>query len=182
MCNTAIGVEVGQTGVLGNAAAKAWNSRFGLYQNGEGNPQLASAAPDFAGFTYTATSWPSQSGAVNDFVNDKRANNVPYQGNDATGLSVSPAYNISSPAEHAAFGASTRRLIVAPVVDCGAWASSQTVPILSYACVLLLHPISSPGDVVYMEYAGSASDPNAPCATSGLAGGGVGPLIPVLVQ
>ena len=56
------------------------------------------------------------------------------------------------------------------------------MPILSYACILMLHPIGSPGDTVIMEYVGSASDPASPCSTSGLAGGTTGPLVPVLVQ
>jgi hypothetical protein len=181
-CTTSIGSPVGQTGVLGNAAAKAWNSRFGLYQPGVGNPQVNTAAPDYTGFTYTATSWLAQSGALGDFLNVQRPSHTPYQGNAATGLSLTGAYSSATPAEFASFGASTRRLSVAPIVDCSAWASSQTVPIISYACVLLLHPITSPGDVVSMEYVGAANDPLSPCATSGLGGGSFGPLVPVLVQ
>jgi len=182
MCSTSVGTPVGQTGVLGNAAAKAWNSRFGLYQGGAGNPQLDTAPPDFTGFAYTPTTWPAQSGAINNFLTVQRPSHAPYQGNSATGLSLTGAYSSATPAEFAANGAATRRLAVAPVVDCGAWASSQTVPILSYACVLLLHPITSPSDVVRMEYVGTANDPNSPCITSGLGGGSFGPLVPVLVQ
>jgi Flp pilus assembly protein TadG len=181
-CNTAIGIPVGQTGVLGNAAARAWNSRFGLYQGGGGNPQLNTAPPDFTGYTYTALSWPAQSNALGNFLSPRRnPNHDSYQGNPATGLSISNAYNVSTAAEHGSFGAN-RRLVVAPVVNCSGWASSQTVPIEAYACVLMLHPIGSPGDIVSMEYVGLASDPGSPCATSGLAGGTFGPLIPVLVQ
>lgn len=183
VCNTSVGTPVGQTGVLGNAAARAWNSRFGLYQNGEGNPQLDTAPPDYTGYSYTAKSWPAQSNALGDFLNPRRnPNNDSYQGNAATGLKISSAYNISTPAQHAAYGVATRRLVIAPVVDCAGWSSSQTVPIEGYACVLMLHPIGSPSDTVYIEYVGSASDPSSPCTTSGLAGGTIGPLIPVLVQ
>lgn len=187
-CNISTNTPVGQSGVLGNAAAKAWNSRFGVYQNGEGNPQLATAPPDYTGFAYTTTpegiaAWPAQRNALPDFLNPRRApNNDPFQGNAATGLTLSNAYNASTAAEHAANGVATRRLATAPIVDCGGWASSQTVPILSYACILMLHPIASPGDIVNMEYVGLAGNPNSPCATSGLAGGSVGPLVPVLVQ
>jgi len=182
MCSTSIGTPVGQTGVLGNAAAKAWNSRFGLYQSGTGNPQLDTAPPDYTGFAYTPTSWPAQSVAINDFLNVERPSNATYQGNAATGLSLTSAYQSATPADLATHGAVTRRLAIAPVVDCSGWASSQTVPIISYACVLLLHPITSPSDVVTMEYVGAANDPLSPCATSGLGGGSFGPLIPVLVQ
>lgn len=186
-CNTSPGIPVGQTGVLGNAAAQAWNSRFGLYQPGGGNPQLNTAPPDFTGYAYTGSlyappSWPSENNALGDFLAPRRnPNNDSYQGNASTGLSINPSYNISTPAEHGASGAN-RRLVVAPVVDCPGWATSQTVPILGYACVLMLHPIGSPGDTVYLEYVGASNDPSSPCSTYGLAGGTVGPLIPVLVQ
>jgi len=48
----------------------------------------------------------------------------------------------------------------------------------------MLHPISDPNQTVYMEFAGLASDPTSPCATSGVVGGSgsVGPLVPGLVQ
>lgn len=180
-CNTGAGTPVGQAGVLGNAAARAWNSRFGLYQSGAGNPQTSTAPPDFTGYTYTPLSWSAQANALPDFLNTERVAHAPYQGNAATGLSISNAYNTSTTAEHAASGAN-RRLVVAPVVDCAGWAASQTVPIESYACVLMLHPVGSPGDTVYMEFVGLANDPGSPCSTSGLAGGTIGPLVPVLVQ
>jgi hypothetical protein len=166
---------------MGNAAAKAWNSRFGLYQNGAGNPQLGTAPPDFTGFSYTPLSWPSRANALPNFLSPERPSHAPYQGNAATGIGISGAYRNSTAAQLAASGAS-RRLVVAPLVDCAGWASSQTVPIQSYACVLMLHPIGSPGDTVYMEFVGLANDPGSPCTTSGLAGGSFGPQVPVLVQ
>jgi Flp pilus assembly protein TadG len=179
-CATTTSSTVGEAGVMGNAAAKAWNSRFGLYQNGAGNPQLGTAPPDFTGYSYTETSWPAQSNALPDFMN-RRQSHAPYQGNASTGLDIGAAYNTSSAAQHASGGAS-RRLAVAPVVDCGGWASSQTVPIVAYACVLMLHPIGSVSDIVRMEFVGMANEPGSPCSTSGLAGGSFGPLVPVLVQ
>jgi hypothetical protein len=72
--------------------------------------------------------------------------------------------------------------VTAPIIDCAGWASSQVVPIENYACVLMLHPIGSPGDTVIMEFVDVASNPSSPCSTSGLAGGTIGPLVPVLVQ
>jgi len=180
-CNTNVTTEIGESGIMGNAAARAWNSRFGLYQGGGGNPQLNTAPPDFTGYAYTPLSWPSQSNALPHFLSPSRVGNSSYQGNDATGLSISNAYTVASPSDHATYGAN-RRLGIAPVVDCAGWTSSPTVPLLGYVCVLMLHPIGSPGDTVQMEYVGSASDPASPCATSGLAGGTTGPLVPVLVQ
>jgi hypothetical protein len=178
-CNTGNGEDVGKSGILGNAAAMAWNTRFGLYQ-GRYDPE--SSPPDFTGYSYTPTNWPTQRDALRDFLNPQRVTNAPYQGNAQTGLRVSNAGRPLTPDGHARYGAN-RRLAVAPVVDCAGWASNQTpVPIEGFACVLMLHPISSPQDEVYMEYVGRADDPASPCSTVGLAGDSEGPLVPVLVQ
>jgi Flp pilus assembly protein TadG len=178
-CATGSGTPVGQPGHMGNAAARAWNTRFGLYQGGGPMAQPQNAPPDFTGYSYTASSWPAQANALPNFLNVQRPANSTYQ--SPPDNQVSNAYNSATSQELATLGAS-RRLVVVPMVDCAGWATSQTVPIAAYACVLMLHPIASTGDIVSMEYVGLASDPNSPCATSGLAGGTIGPLVPVLVQ
>lgn len=186
-CGSSVTNPVGQTGVLGNAAAKAWNSRFGLYLGGGGNPSPTGtppAPPDTTGFSYTATAagiaaWPSQRNALANFLT-RRAANVPYQGDAATGLSIPGGYSASTVAQHNA--GTDRRIVPAPIVNCAGWATSSTVPILDWACVLLLHPIGNPNETIYMEYRGLASKPGTPCATYGLGGGTIGPLVPVLVQ
>lgn len=175
------GTLVGQSGIMGNAAARAWNTRFGLYQGGGPMAQPENGAPDYSGYAYTPSAWPQQRDALADFLNPHRANHAPYQGDAATGLRMGGGYNALSPSQHATYGAN-RRLAVAPVVNCADWASSQTVAIQGYACVFMLHPIGSPQDNVYLEYVGPADDPLSPCATIGLAGGSNGPLVPVLVQ
>ncbi len=188
VCNLNVPNPVGQAGVLGNAAAKAWNSRFGLYQGG-GPINIDSAPPDYTGYSYTSANWPALTGnALGDFLS-KRSTHNSYgvnvnAGNALTGLSVNNSYNpTTTPAQHTTKGAD-RRLVVAPIVNCGEWASSNTVPIRSWACVLMLHPIASTGDTVYMEYLGLSTDPTSPCATSGSVGGpgSGGPLVPALVQ
>jgi hypothetical protein len=186
-CGTYTGAPVGQTGSLGNAAAKAWNSRFGLYQNGGGNPGLTStppAPPDTSGFSYTTTAegvaaWPSQRSALANFLTHRAAND-PYQGDAATGLKIPGGYSPSTAAQHNA--GTDRRIVPVPIVNCAGWATSQTVPIVDWACVLMLHPIGNPNETVYMEYQGLASAPGTPCASYGLGGGTFGPLVPVLVQ
>lgn len=186
-CGIATGNSVGQTGSLGNAAAKAWNSRFGLYQGGGGNPSPTGtppAPPDTTGFSYTTTpegiaAWPSQRSALADFRTHRTAND-PYQGDAATGLKLPGGYSPSTTNQHNA--GTDRRIVPAPIVDCAGWASSQTVPIIDWACVLMLHPIGNPNETVYMEYLGLASAPGTPCASYGLGGGTFGPLVPVLVQ
>lgn len=185
VCNTNVTTPVGQSGILGNAAARAWNSRFGLYQAGPVN--VDTAPPDFTGFAYTPTSWPDERNAFADFQT-KRGTNVPYgtsvdAGNLSSGLSITNGYNTTAPAQHASKGAD-RRLVVSPIMNCQDWATSNTALIQDYACVLMLHPISGPGEIVRMEYLGLSSDPNSPCATSGVVGGpgSSGPLVPALVQ
>lgn len=185
-CVMAANAQVGEPGALGNAAGQAWNSRFGLYQ---GSANVNNAPPDWTGHAYTPLSWPQQSNALPDFL-AKRQTHTNYgstvqAGNTITGLSISNAYNpVTTPAQHQQYGAD-RRLAVAPILDCSEWASTNhRAQIRAWACVLMLHPIASPSDIVRMEFEGLADDPTSPCATSGVVGGAgsVGPLVPGLVQ
>jgi hypothetical protein len=185
-CNLRTGDHIGTTGAK-VAASVEWNTRFGLYKNGAGNPDINSATPDATGYAYTATNWPSKANASADFL-AKRATNRSYgntvdsvsTGNAITGLSLSNSYKDNAMGTYApgsralsAHGGD-RRLVLAPIVigsNIGAW-----------ACVLILHPIDGPNVTVYLEYVGNASNLNSPCASAGLAGGTNGPLVPVLVQ
>lgn len=185
VCSLNIPTPVGQPGAMGNAAAKAWNTRFGLYQ---GSYNRSNAPPDFTGYAYTPFDWPAQSNALANF-RSKRTTFTPYgtsvaNGNTISGLSISNAYNpVTTTAQHQASGAD-RRLAVSPIVNCADWASSQTVPIRGWACILMLQPIASPGDTIYLEYEGTSNTPGSPCASSGITGdaNSVGPLVPSLVQ
>ena len=199
-CNTSTPNPVGQTGVT-QANANDWNSRFGLYKSGAGNPSAATSPPDFTGYSYTATNWTTQFnayagapvGAATNFQT-KRAAYASYgdtvdtvdAGNTITGLSISNSYNVAThgPGGQLASSGASRRVEMSPIVDCSGWASSQTVSVAGWACILLLHPLSAPGDTVWLEYIGSPSAPGSPCSSTGLAGGpgSVGPLVPVLVR
>ncbi|ABD68545.1 conserved hypothetical protein [Rhodoferax ferrireducens T118] len=186
VCTLNVPTPVGEPGALGAAAAKAWNTRFGLYQTGSTN--VTTAPPDFTGYSYTPTNWPSKANALADFLS-RRSAHASYGatvsvGNTITGLGINNSYNpTTTVAQHTLYGAD-RRLVTAPIVDCGGWVASNTVPIQSWACVLMLHPIDAVGDVVYMEYEGLSSASGSPCATSGVAGdlNSVGPMVPALVQ
>ena len=183
-CNLTVNWPVGQAGVMGNAAARAFNTRFGLYQGSDGP---TAAVPDLTGYSYTTTvqgqgAWPAQRNAYNDFLS-KQVARQPYQGDAATGLTLGGGYSALTSAQHNQYG-SLRRVALAPVVDCGAWASAQTVPIQGWACILMLHPIASPGDDVNFEYLGDASLATSICSyglPSG-SGSGSGPQVPTLVQ
>jgi Putative Flp pilus-assembly TadE/G-like len=185
-CNLKVGDNIGTSGAK-FGASEAWNSRFGLYKNGAGNPDITTAAPDTTGYSYTAINWPSQSNAVGNFL-AKRADFRSYgdlvdtvnNGNTITGLNVSNAYNPSNMGTHAAgvhalatYGTS-RRLVLAPIV------ASTTLS--DWACVLMLHPIDKPTTTVYLEFVGNARAITSPCASAGKAGGTNGPLVPALVQ
>lgn len=199
-CDTSAPNPVGQTGVS-QSAAVAWNSRFGLYKNGAGNPNAATSPPDYTGYSYTPTNWPTQfnayAGAPVGGVTNFQAKRAAYAsygdtvdtvdaGNAITGLSINNSFNVAThgPGGQLASSGASRRVEISPIVDCSGWASSQTVPVAGWACILLLNPIDAPGEIVYMEYLGSPSAPGSPCASTGLAGGpaSVGPLVPALVR
>lgn len=133
------GSPVGQAGNVASLANE-YNSRFGIYQ---GNVRSTEAQPDRTGFAYTDNSfggnWNKSTGnAYSDFVS-KRTANTPYQGgnSDVRG-------SVLSTSNLAAQGGD-RRVMIAPVVDCAAYQSSQTAPVQQWACVLLLHPIVNNG-------------------------------------
>lgn len=188
------GTEVGEQGNK-IALGKAWNTRFGLYKGGE---NAATTPPDYTGYAYTPTSWPSKFNAFGGSsgtpanppnFQSARAGFQPYQGNVEAGINLNGGYSNSSTATLQTAG-TDRRLVTAPVVDCEAWAAAsptQQVPVLGYACILMLHPLSNDngpasGEEVWLEFRGASNDPSSPCNTSGLAGGTAGPLVPVLVH
>lgn len=186
LCTLNVTTPVGQPGNMGNAAAKAWNTRFGLYQ---GSFNVTNSPPDFTGYSYTAFNWPSQANALANFV-PRRGTHDPYgssvaNGNAITGLSISNAYNpTTTVAQHSANGAD-RRLVIAPIIDCAALNSgSHTTTVLGWGCVLMLQPIDNPNDTLSMEYEGLSSASGSPCASSGVVGSSssVGPMVPALTQ
>lgn len=171
---------IGEQGNKTNLA-KAWNTRFGLYKGGE---SIATAPPDYTGLSYTSTSWPTKfnayggAGSIPNFLT-ARTQHLTYQGAIPNGYSNSTSAQLTS-------SGADRRVATIPVVNCSAWAASnpQTVPVLGYACVLMLHPMAKDDDEVWLEYRGKATDPGGPCATSGSVGGpgSGGPLVSALVQ
>lgn len=186
---------VGQTGNI-SSMESAYNSRFGLYKGGAGNPQLSTAVPDLTGYAYAweggKGNWPpgrdaySGTSAGTPNFTQARAGNLGTA--QAPGLSPAfhgNAYSPSTSAEHQAHGADRRRVTM-PIVDCASFTGSQHAPIRGYACVLLLDPYRKQGNSVKskVEYLGASSEPGSPCSTSGIAGdsASVGPMVPALVQ
>lgn len=187
-CSLATGNPVGQTGVIASLV-DAWNSRFGIYpanQIPQGvSGQLGSSPPDFTGYSYTDANWPPGGGTPSNAYPDYRTRRdarEPF--NASSGVALLGNDTPISQQGHTDFGRD-RRLVLAPIVNCTAYTTSQTTTIDDWACLLLLAPISNPGGGSFsakLEFVGVASQPGSPCATSGLGGGTAGPLVPVLVQ
>ncbi len=186
------GSPVGEQGNI-TSLGKSWNTRFGLYK---GSDNITTAPPDYTGYAYTPASWPERFNAYAGTSSSGNANyrttsaqRLPFQG-ASSGVNLVGGYHNSTQAQLASSG-SNRRLTTVPVVDCASWLASnpQTVPVLGYACVLLLHPMDkdngpSSSDQVWLEFRGPSVDPNSPCGTVGSVGGtaSAGPLVPALVQ
>lgn len=198
----AVGTPVGQTG-MNNGLRAAWNSRFGVYGLGLHTSDATSIPPDFTGIAYTNANFPSgfstetwptatpatkpsafdgspASGSTHNY-NTASANREPYQSGNPANANGTALPSTGSPS-HTENG-QQRRIAIAPIVNCQdlCASSSTTVPILDYACVMMLSPLPNNPDSIWVEYRGLATDPNSPCGTFGL-GGGTGPLVPVLVQ
>ena len=194
-CGTVIGTVLGTPGVQ-QAVATEWNYRFGIYKP-TANPAVK--PPDFTGYSYTTTNWPSGRSAYDGptpFGAHPTAANFKTKrqefascANTTTSLSTCetiidrtlnsfqrtaiPGASISG--GHWQYG-SSRRIALVPV--------TTTYPgtVEDYACMLMLQPMNSPPADVQLEYIGNAAEPDSPCTSSGLPGGSAGPLVPVLVR
>ncbi|MCO4891721.1 pilus assembly protein TadG-related protein [Cupriavidus sp. WGtm5] len=189
-CNLpSTGTEIGTTGDKASLADE-WNSRFGIVKAGK-----TVGVTDFTGFAYTDATWTAKFNAYNGSSSDSLGNAQPnflaargayraYQGDGTTGLDTQG--NASAKATHEA--GADRRLVLAPIVDCSTFGTGgvHKVPVTGWACLLMVEPMQKGGrnDTVRLEYRGTSTMPGSPCATQGMpgAGGGVGPLVPVLVQ
>jgi hypothetical protein len=186
---------VGQGGNV-SSMETAYNTRFGLYKGGSGNPQLTTAVPDLTGYAYawegSQGNWPpgrnAYAGTSAGTPNFSQARAGALATAQAPGLNPSfyaNPYTPSTAAQHRAFGADRRRVTM-PVIDCSGFTGGQHAPIRGYACVLLLDPYRKQGNSVKsrVEYLGASGEAGSPCATSGIAGdsASVGPMVPALVQ
>lgn len=188
-CSAQIGDKVGTQGV--NATTFSyWNARFGLYRSG--GPTLAEAAPDFTGYSYADAKWnplsgsaqlPRTNGAVGSSVfadyKLRAASFDHFQGTPPNPYAKDPS------AVDLQVNGRIKRLAVAPVVDCDAWASgngSAQPSIEGYACVLMLNPVFDQNkEKAVLEFLGLSTQTGSPCATNGEPGT-FGPLVPQLVQ
>lgn len=188
-CTIATGSQVGNPGAI-QSIRNAWNTRFGIYHPSMSSSGPGSAVPDRSGYAYRALNWPSQANALDNFMATRRPANQPYgtsvdNGNTITGLDVKPnGSTVLQPAALATQGAD-RRLAIVPIIDCAGLQSSQTVPVLDWACVFMLHPMDNDNSLtIFLEYHGLTTQPGSPCPAVGGVGNSAstGPLVPGLVQ
>lgn len=179
-CDTTLGAEVDEPGSIASLET-AWNSRFGVYRPGAGNPQLATAPPDVTGYGYSVGNWPSQfnayAGAQGGASNYGAAAAAyePYQYTPPNPFSSIPS------SQHQSLGRN-RRIVVAPVVDCTVWNAGTGRPVIeAFACVLMLNPMLGSSPVPTLEFMGLSTAVGSPCSTNGEPGT-FGPLVPQLVQ
>jgi Flp pilus assembly protein TadG len=197
-CGTATGDTLGTPGVQA-AVADVWNYRFGIYKNAA-NPGNYNMRPDYTGYVYNATTWPSTSNAydgatpagahstADDFLT-KRLNfascadtGTQLRGSTSscegiTGLDLNSFQKLAAPGNvaggHKQHGMS-RRIVLVPFVN-------GSMQVTDWACMLMLQPLSIPLVPVQLEYRGNATAVGSPCTTAGMPGG-AGPLVPVLVR
>ncbi len=177
-CNVVVGATVGQPGVV-STLESAWNSRFGIYKNPLNS---TTAPPDFTGYSY-----PTGSNNYANYVT-RLASRASFKPPGGAPSSIT----VLTSAQHASLG-QKRRVATAAMVNCSVWNSSGSAnpPVLDFGCILLLAPVKDGGppaqwlqtsNTLDIEYLGLASAVNTPCASSGLAGGTYGPLVPVLAK
>jgi hypothetical protein len=198
-CGTKVGDTLGTPGAQ-TTVDTVWNYRFGIYKNADYDP--STNHPDYTGYAYTAQNWKnavpqnafsgikaagSHATAAN-FLTKRLAfasyddTGTSINGGDAiTGLNTNSFKKLATPGpgtgalhEHNQYGYS-RRIVTVPVIN-------GATQVIDYLCMFMLQPLSGPNAIVQLEFRGNAGNVSSPCTTSGLAGGTVGPKVPVLVQ
>ena len=185
--------DVAKPGVNASVA-EAWNSRFGLYKNITIPGSPTTAAPDYSGFAFSAepggnwlagaNAWagssPSNPGIPS--FQSARSQHLPLQTPPMPpGIDINNYTSLTS-AQHVTYG-KNRRIAVVPVLNC---ADPKKVPIIDFACILMLNPIDLPIKVLSrdspnIEFLGLSSAAGSACSTGG-APGVLGGSVPTLVQ
>lgn len=197
-CGVEVGDALGTPGVQASVA-DVWNARFGIYKN---SSDPAAERPDFTGYAYTTTNWPSGANAYDgatpagahptaaNFVTKRQsfascadtgtAINGPDGCATIIGRSLNSFTRVVPPGAAATGGyyeyGISRRLVIVPITN------STPGSVADYACMLMLQPLSIPMGDVQLEFIGQASEPGSPCTTSGIPGGLAGPLVTALVR
>jgi Flp pilus assembly protein TadG len=194
-CNLPTSPTLNTNPGLKNSVPDAYNTRFGIYAGGQYKGP-ADGPSDFTGYAYTSdwlAAGNTQQSSWADFLK-QRLKFSPYQGDDVAGVYTGTT---NPPASSNYTSGADRRLAIIPIVsNCSSVTGNSTVTVSSWACVLLLHPMTtnSNKDTIgtspmngwtMIQYLGAASAVGTPCATQGIPGStslAIGPKVPVLVQ
>lgn len=194
-CNLPTSTTLNTDPGLKNNVPDAYNTRFGIYSGGK-YKSPADGPSDFTGYAYTSdwvAAGNTQQNSFSDFLS-QRLKFSPYQGDATAG--VYAGASSPPPSSYYTQGADRRLAIIPIVSNCTSVSGKSAVTISSWACVLLLHPMTtnSNQDTIapspmngwtMIQYLGSASAVSTPCATQGIPGStslAIGPKVPVLVQ
>lgn len=153
--------QVFQNTGVSNGAAKAWNTRFGLYgspyKKDEAN--LLAHKPDKTGVSYQNH---RPGGVYDDFIVHHENNFTPYDPNsilDKNGKPVaypggppSPATSITGK-QHETYGAQ-RRMVAMPVIKCSEWSAKKEMQVIGWACSLMVAPMEDAQGEVRLEFRG----------------------------
>jgi len=158
---------------ISGGTAQAWNTRFGLYAGTWKDVDLY--PPDQTGFSFTPNrlsskgillpgSWPNAApqNAYPSYVTHE-GNYDPY--NPSSKLDDN-GHNANLPGNpdplstdlHRTKGKQFRRMTMVPVIGCSAWAEGKKdIPVIDYACMLMISPIDDPNTDVQLEFRGLKS-------------------------
>lgn len=157
---------------VSNGAAKAWNTRFGLY----GSPykkdeqNLTEHKPDKTGWSYQDH---VPGGVYNDFI--ARHNNYePYDPDNIVDGKGRPVNYPGTPAittrqELVTHGAQ-RRMVAMPVISCSAWSAKKEMPVLGWACSLMVAPMEDAQGETRLEFRGIVGSADCGGAAGGITG------------
>ncbi|HEX5372295.1 MAG TPA: pilus assembly protein TadG-related protein [Aquabacterium sp.] len=195
VCNVPVGSLVDMKSGITSSVSNAWNTRFGLYSAPYRADDNAAYPPDRTGYAYTPKqvdkngvqvgpgTWdrPAPQNAYPDYVTRKNNTHDPYNPNSLLDDKGKPEkfYQSSLTATELAKG-QDRRMVFVPVINCTDLVDGKkNIPVVDYACVLLITPIVDPAQDVQMEFRGFGQ--NTDCATTG-APGNTGTTVPKLVK
>lgn len=195
VCNVPIGSTVDMKSGVNASVSNAWNTRFGLYSAPYRAEDNAAYPPDRTGHAYTPRqvdkdgmevgpgTWdrPAPQNAYPDYVNRKNNTHDPYDPHSLLDDKGKPEkfYQRSLTATDLAKG-QDRRLVFVPVIHCTDLVDGKkNIPVVDYACVLLITPIVDPAQDVQMEFRGFGQSTD--CATTGVPGNS-GTTVPKLVK
>lgn len=136
--NTQVNSEPGQM----SSIDKAFNTKFGVYQNPYNLTDNPRVIPDPVGYAYLEPEFASGAGSGSrayDRYKTDLVSNTYYQSPASINFNPSPDIDTNLGTSNSA--GVQRRLLLLPVVDCDPLGGGGSSSVLEMACMLALHPI-----------------------------------------